>query len=352
MRTRILYFTLLLILFASCEEYYTPAIDKKEGVLVVDALVTNDATKNSVHLTWSLDFYSKKLALPVSGATVEMVESSGTVTKAYETGTGYFSFSSLPVPGKKYKLRIVVNNDLFESEFVTMPPSPVVDKLYTAHKELKSYKTDGFGVPYAYTILGREFYIDAPVTAELSNYRFYVRSILEWSFYPPARLGPPPPPIFGWISFYDNSSYNLAGTNKANAATNKIEQHPIRFFSYNAQDYLHADSLSMSGWLLIIDQFGTSPGSYDYHQKLNSQLLAEGSLFDPIQTQIYGNLTCKTNPAKLVFGYFDLNSYQQIRYYSNFSSPESAVTLRKINSYPLIPENGQVVENPPNWWQK
>lgn len=350
MRKLILFLVPLLLLIA-CEEYYTPAIDKRDGTLVVDALVTNDASKNYVRLTYSMDFYSRKMVQPVTGATVDMVEAAGTVTAAKETGTGYFSFVTLPVAGKKYKLRIMIGKDVYESEQVTMPPVPSITKLYHGHKEQKVYRTDGFGNPLPYTVAGREFYIDAPVTASLSNYRFYIRSVIEWSYFPPALSGPPPPPIFGWNSFYDNSSYNIAGTTKISAATSKIEEHPIRFFSYNAQDYLRADSLNMNGWIMIIDQFGTSSGSYDYHQKLNNQLLAEGSLFDPIQTQIYGNISCKSDPAKLVFGYFDLNSYLQHRYYTNFSSPETAVTLRKLNSYPLIPEEGQVLDNPPSWWQ-
>lgn len=120
---------------------------------------------------------------------------------------------------------------------------------------------------------------------------------------------------------------------------------------YNAKElFLLPDSV-MNGWIMIIEQFGTTKGSYEYHEKLNSQFGADGSLFDPIQNQIYGNITCITDPSKIVFGYFDLNSYRQYRYFLYISSPNAAVTLRQIFRYPYISEEGDVVRTPPDWWE-
>lgn len=351
MRNSVLYLSWLLLLLASCEEYYTPAIDKSAGRLVVDAQITNDPSKNYVHLTTSRDYYSESPVLPVSGAKVELIQSTGVVISGSESGTGYFNFGMVPVSGKQYKLRITLTGDVYESEVVTMPPLPTMGTWYTENKETKTYKTDSYGVPRVYTTLGREVYTDLPVSTALSNYRFYVRSVIEWAFYAPSTGGMPPPPVFGWESYVNTASYNLAGDRILSAATNKIEKHPLVTISYNAQNYLHADSLTSVGWIILVDQFGTSAGSFEYHQKLNSQFAAEGSLFDPVQTQIYGNITCKTDPSKMVFGYFDLNSYRQVRYYMNLSSPAAAVVLRQIYRYPFIPDNGKTKGYPPDWWE-
>ncbi len=351
MRKRVMYFSWILLLLASCEEYYTPAIDKLDGLLVVDAQITNEPSKNYVRLTTSLDFYAKTPVQPVSGAKVELIQSTGQVNAGTENGTGIFNFSTLPVSGKQYKLRITVAKDVYESETVTMPPLPTMGSLYTEHKETKLYKVDSYGQPSAYTTLGREVYTDLPVTPVLSNYRFYIRTVIEWAYYAPSTGGMPPPPLFGWQSYFYNEAYNLAGARILSAATNNINKHPLVTISYNAQDYLHADSLTSAGWILLIDLYGTSTGSFDYHQRLNSQFAAAGSLFDPVQTQIYGNITCKTDPAKIVFGYFDLNSYQQVRYYMNLSTPQAPVVLRQLFRFPAIPEDGTTKGYPPNWWE-
>ena len=340
-----------MISFTSCEEYYTPKIDVVEGQLVVEAMITNDLTKNLVRLSKTTSFYDKLPAEAVPGAEVSLMEIGGKVIKATESNTGNFFFNSIPTAGKNYKLLIKLNNDSYESEIVTMPPIPSITDFYTGTVTKKEYLTDGYGVPLAYTVVERELYLDAPSTAEISNYRFSTRTILEWLYNPPAKAGPPPPSHYGWLSYYDYGLFNIAGQ-KQFSQNNKIEKHPVVFLPYDTRPLLKPDSTAV-GWIVIIDQYGTSRGSYEYHEKLNSQFAATGSLFDPIQTQIYGNITCVSDPSKTVYGYFDLNSYRQYRYYLYMSGPnqDNANKPRQIFRYPYIPDNGDIAVSPPTWWE-
>jgi len=350
MRKSLIYISFLALILSSCEEVYHPAIDTVQGQLVVEAQITNnpDPKFSFVHLTKTTSFYDKQTSAVVTGATVELVELNGPTIKANSNGPGYFSFSTLPVPGKSYQLRIIIQSDIFESEKVTMPPIPTVNSFYTGHIVKKKYQTDAFGTPIAFDVAGRELYIDAPITPDLSYYRFQTRAVLEWSYNPPS-IGPPLPPHYGWQSHYPDGNFNIAGPKKF-SQNNLIEKHPLMMLPYNAKElYLQPDSI-MAGWIIIVDQFGSSAGSYDYHEKLNSQLNADGSLFDPVQTQIYGNITCISNPSKIVYGYFDLNSYQQFRYFMYITSP-AMVLQREILRYPTIPEEGDVIRNPPDWWE-
>lgn len=346
MRKELIYLAFLTVLLASCEEFYTPNIDSAEGQLVVEALITNNPSKNYVHLTKTRGLYDNQSPEVVSGARVELVEINGKTVQGYESGSGYFLFNTIPAIGKNYKLRILVHKDTYESEEVTMPPLPTIEKFYTENKVEKIYKPDAYGVPVAYDVQGRGIYVDAPVTIALSHYRFDIRSILEWT-YDSITTGPPEPTVYGWFSYYERAKFNLAEP-KRFSQTDKIEKHPLLTLSYN---FLHSDSILSHGWILIIDQFGTSKGSYEFHEKLNSQFAADGSLFDPIQTQVNGNIICKTDPAKIVFGYFDLNSCQQIRYYINLSSPNSEVVVRQLFRYPYIPDEGSIKGEPPVWWE-
>lgn len=359
MLKELLYLLFLLMLLSSCEEYYTPHIDLIDGQLVVEAVITNDLSKSFVHLTKTSDFYNKQQAGDVIGASVELIENSSKVVMGTESGTGYFKFSKVPVIGKNYKLRIKYQNETYESEEMTMPPLPVVINAYSGDKVERYYRTDAFGVPQAFERQGREIYFDLPATNALSYYRFETRAIIEWIYYlpmtgpPPPNLPPPPTTIYGWHSYYFNSTFNIAGP-KTFSQSNIIEKHPLLTLAYNAREYLQSDTLLMSGWILIIDLYGTTKGSFDFHGKLNSQFAADGSLFDPVQTQIYGNITCKTNPAKIVFGYFDLNSYQQNRYYTNLYIQKENIKLRQIFRYPDIPEEGQILSlgPSPDWWER
>ncbi|MCX6239826.1 MAG: DUF4249 domain-containing protein [Bacteroidia bacterium] len=348
---QLIYLSLLLILFASCEEYYTPAIDSVEGQLVVEAVITNNSSINFVHLTYARNFSDDQPLKVVSGASAELVEIDGKVIKGIENTWGYFTFNMVPVVDRNYKLRIFLKKDVYESEVVTMPPLPTISNFYAEHVEKTKNASDGYNIPAGFVIQGREMYADIPVTNLLSYYRFDVRSILEWIYIPVTAKGPSLPPIYGWQSYFERNRFNLAGPGKFSQIKN-IEKYPLLMLVYNKDYYFHSDTVTSDGWILIIDQFGTSKESFEYHEKLNSQFAADGNLFDPIQTQVYGNITCLTDHAKIVFGYFDLNSHQQYRYYYDMSGLGAEMKLRQIFRYPDISDFGQVDKSPPDWWEK
>ena len=351
MRKELIYILFLLILCGSCEEYYTPTIETIEGQLVVEALITNDLSQNFVHLTTTSSFYDKTAPKVASGAIVELVEVNGSSIPGVENVPGYFYFSIVPEVGRDYMLRIRLNNETYESQVMKMPPLPQINNFYSGHVDKKIYTTDGYGVPMANVVQGREMYADLPVTNSLAYYRFNIRTVLEWIYAPPGNRGPLPPLHYGWQSYNENAQFNIAGPKQFSMA-NKIEKHLVLFLPYDARSLLKRDSIP-NGWIVIVNQYGTSKEAYDFHEKLNSQFAARGSLFDPIQTQIYGNITCTSNPSKIVFGYFDLNSYRQYRYYIYMSAPDpnNPNIPRQIFRYPYIPDSGETVPYPPDWWE-
>jgi len=349
----LIYISFLVILFTSCEEYYTPHIDLIDGQLVVEAQITNNPSKNYVRLTKTRGFYDTQSTGTVSGANVELVEFNGKVIKGNESGAGYFNFDNVPVIGNSYKLRILFENETYESKLETMPPLPTILDAYSGNKVKIIYSADAYGTPVAYDTKGRDIYIDVPVTNAIAYYRLSTRSILQWLYIPPPPIGPAPPPPthFCWQSYYQNGYFNIAGP-KTFSQSDKIEKHPILWLAYDSKYYLFTDTLVSCGWILIVDQYGTSKGSFEFHEKLNSQFAADGSLFDPIQTQVYGNITCITDHAKIVYGYFDLNSYRQYRYYTNNYNEENGTKLRQIFRYPYIIDNGEILGSPPDWWER
>jgi len=347
MYKQLIYLLFLIMLLASCEEYYTPKIDDISGQLVVDALITNDITENHVFLTTTLGFYNNQAPPAALNATVQLVDKDGITLIATESSPGSFFFNSLPMSGNSYKLRISYQNNIYESERVAMPSLPKIFNAYSINKVKTTYQPDSYGAIMTVNVNGREIYIDAPATDALAYYRFSTRSIIEWV--KPLPGYPPPPPIYGWESFIETNNFNIAGP-KAFSQSDTIKKHPLTWLASDSKYYLFSDTLIPCGWIIIVDQFGTSKGSYEFHEKINSQFGADGSLFDPIQTQIYGNIKCKTDPTKTVYGYFDLNSYRQYRYFLKPYSSQD-INLRQILRYPYIPDQWQTTIYPSAWWE-
>lgn len=338
------------LLFVSCEEYYTPKLDVAPGMLVVESLLTNDLKQNFVKLTMTKDFYNTTQEEKITGAKVELVHIFGEIIQSIETTSGYFTFQKTPVTGEKYQLRITYQNDIFESEFMVMPPLPTIDTLYTHNKIEYSYRTDVMGGPVQIETAGREICINAPINPSLEYYRFNWRAIIQWVLPPPIKPFPPPS-LFGWKSFYNKGLFNIAGS-KQFSVSDQLKNHSILTLGYDGRAYTDSSAQIPAGWILILDEYGISQASYNFHEKLNKQFSADGSLFDPVLTQVTGNIHCKTNPEKLVLGFFDLNSYRQYRYFLKFGNIENdKVIQRRLNRYLDIPDNGSQYGVPPDFWE-
>ncbi len=330
---------LVLLFFVSCEEYYNPDMDVVSPILVVESRVTNDPSHNYVELTKSLDYYSTDQAEKIEGAKVELIDGKDSILTGIESSTGYFTFSNTPITGETYYLRIIWGNDIYESEKVVMPPLPTIDTLYTKHTISKSYQNDIYGSPVLVETPGREICIDATVTPQLEYYLFDCRTISQWVW--------GSPPNWGWTSKYDET-FNIAGP-KEFSLSDKIIEHPLSFLEYDAHVFLGDVNKTSLGWLIVIEQYGIQKESYDYHEMLNKQLTAEGSLFDPVLTQVYGNIHCTNDSSKVVVGFFDLNSYRQYRYLLRVGmeiNGETYAIQKRINRYPYIPSDGYLGYRP------
>jgi hypothetical protein len=350
------------------------------GLMVVDSHVTNDPNQNFVRISKARSFYSTAAVEWVSGALVELVQENFQIIKAREDAPGYYVFPATPVSEKKYRLRITYLKDIYESDYIVMPPIPSIDSLYTRHEVEKVTRTNAYNVPEQFDQPGRQIYVDAPVTPQLQHYRFNYRAVIQWIFNPnwmddptnviihykratPDKLASVKGPIvplgtdtskhylYGWLSVTDNNLFNLLGP-KEFALSQKIEKHPIVSLAYDSYAYLDSFTEQANNWIIILDQYGITKESYDFHEKLNRQFSADGTLFDPVIAQVYGNITCKTDPEKIVLGFFDMNSYKQYRYYLNLGTgSDQTVVLRQLDQFFDIPDRGFKKDIPPEFWE-
>jgi hypothetical protein len=364
MSKKIYYLLFLLLFMVSCEKIYTPAIDEVSGQLVVDAKITNDINRNDVHLSRTRAFYDRLAVIEVTGAAVTLNEVGGKSVRANEITTGHYNFSSVPTPGKQYFIRIIIGGNTYESKASTMPPEPTYSNFSTSYVKYTLNQNSGESTPRTYERDGREIDIDLPINDANSYYRFTIRSLIEYTY--STATGSLFPDSYGWFSYQNNEKFPLVGP-KDQTEPGKVVKHPLLLLDYSPLLYFHSDlrPLISHGWILMFEEYGITKESYEFHEQLNNQFAATGSLFDPIQTQIYGNVICKSNPLEIVYGFCDLYSVKQFRYFLKLPTPPIALTLREILKYPVIPFDGEIkatpptAENPtpdplkpPEWWEE
>ena len=68
--------------------------------------------------------------------------------------------------------------------------------------------------------------------------------------------------------------------------------------------------------------------------------------------QARSNLKCISDPEKIVLGNFEIANYREYRFYMRFDSRIEQQTIRKIDTFYTIPEQGIRTEFPPDFWEQ
>ena len=157
-------------------------------------------------------------------------------------------------------------------------------------------------------------------------------------------------PIYIWQTFYPSGSFNIAGPPRYSAEKN-IKEHRLEFFNQNYYEII-ADTQEFVGWIYIIEQLGISEKAYNYYSDLNSQMEAQGKIFDPIYIQAEGNISCTSDPEKMVLGNFEIESYKQHRYLLKYNTINEKFSIQKLNRYGPIPTKGFIRDIQPDFWEK
>jgi Domain of unknown function (DUF4249) len=107
----------------------------------------------------------------------------------------------------------------------------------------------------------------------------------------------------------------------------------------------------ISARIIYLNQYTLNNETYLYYSNIDKMLRSEGKLFDPIASQINGNIKCLTKPENKVFGFFEASSVSHTRYKVDFRNLINAQPSTTKIPYLLPPEPNGVWENkiPPFW---
>ena len=81
-------------------------------------------------------------------------------------------------------------------------------------------------------------------------------------------------------------------------------------------------------WLYSIEE-----KAFKYWENIKKQIYAEGKLFDPLATQVCGNIKCISDPSRLVLGYFSTSSGSNYSFYAYLRS-DNTIYSRKLDIDP------------------
>jgi hypothetical protein len=314
----------LLALLVSCIDDYDPKVSSYENLLVVDGSFSNEAGPHIVRLSLSSNVASP-LFLPVTGATVSILDNLGNSFVLAETAAGVYSTeeSAKGVVGRTYSIEIVTASGkhyISEPERLHVPVE--VDTVYHAVVTRQDPELD-------YDLYGYEFYVSTREAAEPeqylkwdveATYQYQSDYTIRWYFDGELHWFHGPDSLFNcWKTNTIHAIYT-AGTN--NLSNPVINGFPLNFVSTQTRQ------LSVR-YSLLVKQRTISRHAHDFWVELRKQNGSDASLYSSQPHFVKGNLINPDDPEELVLGYFLVNGVDRMRIFVD--RPPMEVPMR----YPL-----------------
>ena len=291
---------LAMLIVCGCVEPYDPPLNNKDlNLLVVDGFLNATNDRATVRLSHTLPVKSTDAMPAESGALVWIEDDQGTAFVLTETTNGVYE-GDVPGAGSHASYRLSIrtfSNREYVSEFVPVIATPSIDSI--------TYSVNRDGVEFAVTTH------DATGTSE--NYRWTFEETYEYNadFYSTylfvgedAVMRPSDEAIF--TCWRTNRSTDLVIGSTKHLKSSIVSKHPVTFLPRNSV------KISVE-YSLLLRQQALTDEAYDYWLNLERTTEHLGGLFDPLPSEVQGNMRSVTNPSETVIGLFDAGTVTEQR---------------------------------------
>ncbi|MBV5281403.1 MAG: DUF4249 domain-containing protein [Paludibacter sp.] len=337
---KICFVVLLIITLIGCTEVYIPEVNNDTQALIVEGLITDGAGPFTIKLSMAkpLSFDSVGAAESVLDAKLVIMDNEDRVFILDEAGSGNYSTPTnfKPQIGNSYKLHIeTTDGSIYESKVEKLLPPQSLDSIrgfYTTNNYLNANNE-------LLNATGADICVDLfkslSATASVPSCRFVSNVTVQYQYRITGTDEFNNPTndwfwfYFGWDTFNLNGTENI--TDEKVASPNPVKQnHSIGFMPLTPANYgFSIPYESLIVYYLRVNQYTMNSDSYRFYKDANTQLSANGKIFDPIASQLYGNMKCVNNSSKIVLGLFEVSSVKLHAFILRGSSYDQTVSVYK-----------------------
>jgi hypothetical protein len=351
---RIINILLALITVAGCREIYEPAVDSQVGVIVVEGLITNLNEPSNVKLSIAKPYNSYYRDTLVTRAQVIIQEDNLSNYYLHESDSGYYvtrpsEFTARP--GHTYTLQIITaKGERYKSSPQLMLPPPTIDSLHGEILEQEYIYKDVYGKTVGKMEKGAQTFVDFRSNTGLPvQYRFKSTLLVGYKYIDNSTK-PFPTVVYLWEKQNPDKTINITGAASV-INTEAISNYPVSFFPFNEYLYGMGPDEHIENWFLQVQQYSINDETYQYYKEMNKLLSSTGALFDPIASQISGNMTCTSNPGRLVLGFFEVSSCVKKACYIKPHISYNTVEYSPSFDLDSIPDTGKSIQDAPFFWR-
>ena len=306
---------LFIIFVSSCQKpYYPDNLDSGKKIPVIQGSINNGPGPYEVTLSWALPFGNEQID-PINDATVLIYDDKGNQEQLAMSTPGHYKTLNddfTGIPDRTYILHIALSNgDIYESTPTKLEIVPVTDSLYEQAGTQEDYETNSYGEILPITYKGLYYYVDMTLNTPQQHYYYYTTRMISQTF---TTLYPDDPMKtfvrYCWKVFYLSAIPNVKATIENNNEE-IIKEHQLGFIRYYYDPNEANDTMTAPypvGWILNTSIYSISKEVFNYYQSMVKQLNSNNQIFDPIPSQIKGNIKCLTDSAKVALGVFEVSS--------------------------------------------
>ena len=353
MKVRI-YILLIVFGLVACEEIYVPEIPEQPNSLVIEGLITDQEGGHFVNISRSVRYNDTSLFEKVSGCTVFIQDKGGGLYLLREQDDGnYITDKDVKgIVGHEY--RVIVNlpdGNSYISSFEPILPVPPIDsvtgayheKTQLVYREITGYSELTYtGIQVANSTLSAGF---------TPYYRYEYELVCQTAqIYPGYPLD-----ILYYIARPVNSySSSLIAITDGNSYADKyVVNNPVSFVTtYMMEVKVDVDSMEYDedgnrilsleyiqtvplGIIVRLNQYSLNEDCYRFWEAVNNQMNATGQIFDPIESQIMGNIINRNDTTELVFGYFAASAVSKKSMFFYLEKGNQVIT-RPVKFFPEL----------------
>jgi hypothetical protein len=345
MITRRLLSGICIVLLIACQEKFNPDISVDDEYLVVEGIISNRRIPQVMKLTQTKIFNGNPYYYSISGADVQVIDDLGNVFEYEERDDGTYKsgFDFLGgQEGRYYHVRIeTADGEIYESEPEILTVSNDISTIYCSEGIEGVREKDFYGNVKEKIYSGMQVKCDMNYDRH-NYYMFRWRGKYQYRSYIITRMGEMAEiycrkfihnKYLKEISTFDLSEYknSISKDNELTFITwGDIDEYQPEV----AYEILSVEDVVFEGIILEVEQHCISEKAYHYWNAVKTQSLAENRLFDPVNFQVEGNLSCVTDPSKKVFGYVGCSGIVRKIKYLYLTKSGSSYSSNAV-SYPV-----------------
>ena len=362
-------FSFIAVVFLnSCtEKFDNYTVKNAPDAIVIDGVLTDNPGPYTINISKAISYNDANNLPAVTGAKVTISDNQGNQELLKEKTTGNYMTDAhgiRGIVGRNYTLTVqTLDGYVYQSSPCLLSPALQIDSVYGEITNQTSLIDNS-----PITMPQVQLYVDVSspsktnyyfkanlnlikevtVAEKIKNSPYNLMSIYHWDY---STVGPVVKLVNGGntVKKLALGSFEQGDFTVSDSGTYIQETLNGQLLDYLESFRWPIAAANFDGWIATFNVYALNLADYAYYKRMVDQLNAPDRLFDPIPTQLQGNMTCLTDSKKLILGNFTVASKvtKNVMFYD---SDNNTLSVKNLLNFPVVNYSGRDSIRPA-WWQ-